>query len=286
MMNPEELKNDALIQLMKKNGFSDDFIQMHFNLLKRVAVSRALCKDCKGLYMCSQPSKGQRLILNRVPVPIEEIEYCDFALVENRKKELMNSYVYCDIPYDLMGIDLETVSYTDEQEQLYLRLAAILHQKVSKGLYICGDLGVGKTYLCTALANSLVKKKERVAFVKVTDFFNRMRSFFNTDSQQIDKNISLLKKADYLFLDDIGSEAVSEFVRDDILFRILDYRLDHSLTTIFTSNLTKEELLKQYQYDRKEKSNLMNAKRLLERIDILTDDYVLSGKNMRRKQQC
>ena len=47
--------------------------------------------------------------------------------------------------------------------------------------------------------------------------------------------------------------------------------------------MTKEELLKHYQYDRREKSNLMNAKRLMERIDILTDDYVLTGKNMRRK---
>ena len=53
--------------------------------------------------------------------------------------------------------------------------------------------------------------------------------------------------------------------------------------TIFTSNLSKEELMKHYQYDRKEKSNLMNARRLMERIDILSDDYVLAGKNLRRE---
>ncbi|MBQ4019762.1 MAG: prepilin peptidase, partial [Erysipelotrichaceae bacterium] len=86
-----------------------------------------------------------------------------------------------------------------------------------------------------------------------------------------------------LFLDDIGSEAVSEFVRDDILFRVLNYRLENKLMTIFTSNLSKEELMKHYQYDRKEKSNLMNARRLMERIDILSDDYVLAGKNLRRE---
>ncbi|MBQ6126596.1 MAG: ATP-binding protein [Erysipelotrichaceae bacterium] len=283
-MSRDELNNDTyLTEIMKKYGFTDEFIQEHFNLLKRIALSRSLCKNCKGLYMCAQPSKGQRLILNRDVVPIEEIEYCDFALTENRKKELRNSYLYCDVPYDLMDLDLENVSYTDDQKQLYLRLAAVLHQKAEKGLYICGDLGVGKTYLCTALANSLVKKGKKVAFVKVTDFFNKMRSYFNSDSGQIDRDIASLKKAEYLILDDIGSEAVSEFVRDDILFRILDYRLDHSLITLFTSNLTKEELLKHYQYDRREKSNLMNAKRLMERIDILTDDYVLMGKNMRRK---
>ena len=128
-----------------------------------------------------------------------------------------------------------------------------------------------------------MKKGKKTAFVKVSDFFNRMKSFINSDTWQIDRNISILQKAEYLILDDIGSEAVSEFIRDDILFRILDYRLDHSLITLFTSNLTKEELLKHYQYDRKEKANLMNAKRLMERIDILTEDYVLTGRNMRRK---
>ena len=99
----------------------------------------------------------------------------------------------------------------------------------------------------------------------------------------IDKNINKLKSAQFLFMDDIGTESVSEFVRDDILFRILDYRLENRLITVFTSNLNKEDLLKHYQYDRKDKANLMNAKRLLERIDILTDDFVLTGNNLRRK---
>ena len=172
---------------------------------------------------------------------------------------------------------------TEEQKQLYLLLAAILYEKREKGLYIYGDLGTGKTYLCTALANSLVKKGKKIAFVKVSNFFNEMKSYFSQDPDMIDRNISILKKAEYLFLDDIGSEAVSEFVRDDILFRVLDYRLENKLMTIFTSNLSKEELMKHYQYDRKEKSNLMNARRLMERIDILSDDYVLAGKNLRRE---
>ncbi|MBQ1740539.1 MAG: ATP-binding protein, partial [Erysipelotrichaceae bacterium] len=188
-----------------------------------------------------------------------------------------------DVPANLAHIDLSSVSYTEEQKQLYLLLAAILYEKREKGLYIYGDLGTGKTYLCTALANSLVKKGKKVAFVKVSNFFNEMKSYFSQDPDMIDRNISILKKAEYLFLDDIGSEAVSEFVRDDILFRVLDYRLENKLMTIFTSNLSKEELMKHYQYDRKEKSNLMNARRLMERIDILSDDYVLAGKNLRRE---
>ncbi|MDO5441947.1 MAG: primosomal protein DnaI, partial [Bacillota bacterium] len=133
------------------------------------------------------------------------------------------------------------------------------------------------------LANSLVKNNEKVAFVKVSNFFNEMKSYIVSRNEMIDININKLQKADYLFLDDIGSEAVSEFVRDDILFRILDYRMENKLVTIFTSNLNKNDLLKHYTYDRKDNANLVNAKRLMERIEILAEDYVLVGKNMRRQ---
>ena len=54
------------------------------------------------------------------------------------------------------------------------------------------------------------------------------------------------------------------------------------MITIFTSNLSKNELEKHFTYDKSDRSSLMNAKRLIERIDILSDDYVLTGKNKRR----
>ena len=185
---------------------------------------------------------------------------------------------------EMLDVTLEEVNYTEDQRELYARLLGILHGKSDKGLYIVGALGTGKTYLCSALANSLVKKGEKVAFVKVSDFFNDMKANLVNKSQTVDRTINRLKKADYLFLDDIGAETVSQFVRDDILFRILDHRMAHHLTTIFTSNIDKEALYKHYQYDRYEKSNIMKAERLMERIDILAEDYVLTGKNMRRLQ--
>ena len=279
MTKTEMIREDAYL-----SRFAEDetFVQEHLGTFLRVLSSRKKCEGCQGLAQCSQPSVGERLCLSNDGVLIEEIEYCDFALKARSSQSVLDRYMYCDVAKNLADLDLNNVRYAPEQKQLYLALAAILYEKSDRGLYICGDLGVGKTYLCTALANSLVKKGKKVAFVKVSNFFNEMKSYFGTASEMIDRNISILKNAGYLFLDDIGSETVSEFVRDDILFRILDHRMENSLITMFTSNLNKEELLKHYQYDRKEKSNLMNARRLLERIDILSDNFVLSGQNMRR----
>lgn len=278
------IKSDPYMSsFLRKNNLSDEYAEQHTAKLMRVLKSRNKCAGCQGLYCCNQASNGERLDITFDGVLIDEVEYCEYALAKLKKLNLAKSYVYCDVPVNLINIDLNTTNYLKEQEQLYLRLAALLHKKTSKGLYIVGDLGVGKTYLCIALANSLVKNGEKVAFVKVSNFFNEMKSCIGTRSELIDINMNKLKTADYLFLDDIGSESVSEFVRDDILFTILDYRLENKLTTIFTSNLNKSELMKHYTYDRKDNSNMMNAKRLMERIDILTDDYVLTGRDLRRE---
>lgn len=280
----EIIKNDPYMkEFLNKNNLSDEFVEKHTAKILRVLKSRNMCNGCKGLYCCGQKSVGERLDLEFDGVLLDEVEYCEYAVKKLKKDNLSKSYLYCDVPESIIDVDLNNVNYTKDQEQLYLRLAAILHKKTDKGLYVVGDLGLGKTYLCAALANSLVKNGERVAFVKVSNFFNEIKSYIGSRNELLDININKLLKANYLFLDDIGSEAVSEFVRDDILFRILDYRLENKLTTIFTSNLNKDDLMKHYTYDRKDNSNMMNAKRLMERIDILTDDITLSGKNMRRE---
>ena len=281
--NLDLIKNDPYFNnFIKRNNLSDVFVEDHIGKFIRVYKSRSLCNGCSSLNSCGQACKGERLDLTYDGVLIDEVEYCDYALNRLKKQNLTKSYAYCDIPESLINIDLNNVNYTDEQKDLYLRLCAVLHKKSDKGLYVVGDLGVGKTYLCAALANSLVKNGERVAFVKVSNFFNEMKSYINNKNDLMDKNMNALMKSTYLFLDDIGSETVSEFVRDDILFRVLDYRLENKLVTFFTSNLNKKDLMDHYTYDRKDNSNLMNAKRLMERIDILADDFVLSGKNMRR----
>lgn len=282
--NLEIVKNDPYVKsLIEKYNLSDTFIQQNLYKILGVLESRSKCIGCKGLFSCSQKSKGERYGLTFDKVLFEEIEYCEYGSDKQKKDNILKSYLYCDVPEKLIDVDLNNIKPTNDQNVLFVPLYDIYENVRTKGLYIAGDLGVGKTYLCVALANSLVKKGEKVAFVKVSDFFNEMKSLISTRNDLIDINMNKLQKAKYLFLDDIGSESVSEFVRDDTLFRILDYRLENNLTTIFTSNLNKGELEKHYTYDRNDKSNAMKAKRLMERIDILSDNIVLAGKNMRRQ---
>ena len=109
-----------------------------------------------------------------------------------------------------------------------------------------------------------------------------MRQLIASDNEEYEKVLDNIKKVKYLFLDDIGTEQVTSYSRDDLLFNILDYRMENRLCTIFTSNLSKESLLKHYTFDKYDNASTIKAKRLLERIDILSDNYVLQGANKRR----
>lgn len=275
-------KDPYLKKFISDNKLTDSFVESHLNVFSRVLESRNKCVKCKGLYTCSQCSVGERLDLRFDNTLIEEIEYCDYKKDVEKINALANSFVYSDIPDRFKGITLDNVTPEDDESKLFVALYDILEGKSDEGLYIVGDMGVGKTFLSIALANSLALKNEKVAFVKCSSFINELRRTIASDSSLYDSYMTNLQKVKYLFLDDIGSESVSTFSRDDVLFTLLDYRMENHLTTIFTSNLNKNDLIKHYQYDKKDNSSILRAKRLVERIDILGKDFVLTGTNKRR----
>lgn len=251
------------------------FLDCHNSLLK--------CKNCEGLHTCKQDEIGQVMALEYDGEIYNVIAYCKYYSKELKKQKNIKAFIRRDIPEQYYDVTLDNINIDDDNAgNLSLMFYEILDGIRNKGLYIYGDLGVGKTYMCIALANSLVNKGEKVAFIKANYFINEMRKEVLNNNGEYENIIDKIKKAKYLFIDDIGSETVSEYSRDDLLFNILDYRMENKLCTIFTSNLSKDALLKHYIYD-KDGQAPIKAKRLLERIDILSDDYVLKGTNKRRE---
>ncbi len=272
---------DYLAEFIKNNKISKQFYQDNYRIFKNCEDSYRLCKDCQGLSFCRQKKAGERISLYYDGLIVNEISYCPFFLKDREAKQLRSAFIYCDIPEQLCELSLENINVEENSSKgLYIELADILEGKRQKGLYIHGQMGVGKTYLCIALANSLNMKKKSVSFIKVNDFVNNMRKLIINDSLAYERLIRKIKEGDYLFIDDIGAEGISAYSRDDLLFNILDYRLEHHLLTVFTSNLDRASLEKIYAL-KGESGSLMHAKRLLERIRILSDDYVLSGENKR-----
>jgi primosomal protein DnaI len=90
--------------------------------------------------------------------------------------------------------------------------------------------------------------------------------------------INDLRKCTVLILDDLGSESVTSWTRDEILFPLLDERMQKGLKTYFTSNYDLKGLEEHYQKDRQQ----VAAMRLMERISTLSDAVMVPGPSRRK----
>ena len=148
----------------------------------------------------------------------------------------------------------------------------------TKGLYLSGNFGSGKSYIVSACLNELVKDGYTAAMIYYPEFLRALKSSFDTDFEE---QYDYARKSDLLLLDDIGAENVTPWSRDEILGPILQYRMDNNLATFFTSNLSLEEL-EIHLSEGKNTVDKLKAKRIIERIKYLTTELKLISKNQRK----
>ncbi|BDP80863.1 hypothetical protein EfmAA290_15390 [Enterococcus faecium] len=59
---------------------------------------------------------------------------------------------------------------------------------------------------------------------------------------QVAEKLDAVKRSPILMIDDIGADAMSSWIRDEVFGVILQYRMQEQLPTFFSSNFTMDEL--------------------------------------------
>lgn len=134
-----------------------------------------------------------------------------------------------------------------------------------KSLYLYGGCGVGKTYSIYALAIYLMVNKYSLCIFNLIDLLNKIRLSYNREKSYIEK----LYDVEFLIIDDIGKEKVSEWVSEQ-LYSLINHRYENMKTTIFTSNLTLNELSEKAGYES-----------IVSRIAEMCEVYELTGQDRR-----
>jgi len=211
--------------------------------------------------------------------------HIQIKLVRKEESNPIRKYILInDINDNLANIRMSSAFIKQDEHnlQLLLSLNKIIEGSARKGLYIYGDFGVGKTYLTSALCNELAYKEKTSCFVNCLRFADYARKMIISDPEELQNTIKKMTTCYCLVIDDIGADAVSAYWRDEVLFMILNERMNNNKITVFTSNYSLEGLLQHYSSDKNKKSETVQAKRLLDRIETLTDTYCLLGENKRR----
>ena len=139
----------------------------------------------------------------------------------------------------------------------YYELAKLAYQAATKftaeflkdphldGLMLTGDVGSGKTYLASSIANVLLAKGQRVLFIVVPDLLDQIKATFDPDRNAWEYSeyelMEAARQIPLLILDDLGANNYTDWSRNRI-YSIVNYRLNHQLPVIITTNITPEDL--------------------------------------------
>ena len=123
-------------------------------------------------------------------------------------------------------------------------------QKPEGWLLFCGQVGSGKSHLCTAVCRYRLLQGDQVRYMPWREDVAQLKALM-LDSQKRDGLITELKTAQILYIDDLfktGKDAsgVANPTGADvgIAFEIINYRYINHLTTIVSTERTPEELLR------------------------------------------
>lgn len=119
------------------------------------------------------------------------------------------------------------------------RLAGPLQD--GEGFMIHGSVGTGKTYIAAALVYDLLRTvpHNRIMFATMPDVLDRIRATYNGGER--DDVLQRALSVPVLVLDDLGTEKVTDWVREKV-YQIINRRYNEQLTTICTTNLAPSGL--------------------------------------------
>lgn len=107
------------------------------------------------------------------------------------------------------------------------------------GFYIWGGVGTGKTHLGYAVMNSLIEDEKPCFATSVPDLLEKIRP--GRDDHKINEYKDTMREIPFLFIDDIGKENPTEWVRTT-LWSLINHRYNWLKPTFITSNHDPDSL--------------------------------------------
>ena len=166
---------------------------------------------------------------------------------EQYEREQEQKRLYFLKDFSLMDDDLESASFetyhavTKEQKEDLKNVRSQLKGYLGGQDYnivLIGDTGVGKSHLAYSALKALSDHTKKMGlFINVVDLLAKIKEDFSLEAEYIRR----ISEAEWLVLDDLGTEKVTEW-SNGILYSILNRRTK----TIITTNLSPRDIAGTY----------------------------------------
>lgn len=178
------------------------------------------------------------------------------AIGQERFEKFKKLSIYSDI--DLKDKTFKSFEAKNEEQAKGLQAMRELYKSFVKGQpahgILSGRTGSGKSHLAMALCNELLaidNPNNTIAFLNWREFYSKSLQGmkFKDISDDIEKRLEELKKANFVVLDDLGAELTDSTKRAttqdiSLLLQILEARVNKSL--LITTNQSSDEMQQAY----------------------------------------
>lgn len=192
----------------------------------------------------------------------------------NSKRFLDKALSLAVIPPEYLGADRYRCNVDNENIDLVKKLDPYLKnilEEVDNGrnfVFVGEMTGMGKTYMASAVLNNYIYKACQTTrfdyehpialFVDYVELMDTLRY-----SEDDDVYFNTIKNVPLLLLDDMGAGTMSDFVREQT-FLIINYRHNHRLSTVVTSNVPLERWASDNMFGKRITSRILKDPVLLE----------------------
>lgn len=264
----EEIKqvvysSPAVIKYLHQNKIPDEVIEREIVKIYDFASDLNFCKKCPGIANCNKqtPRLCTKIVydhgtISRELVPCKKyLEYIKFK----------SQFKTRDFPEEWLNSVLKKIDQTAERVEAIKKYKDYFDEKNTEWLYLFGESGTGRTFLAANIAIDIAKRElGPVAFI---DTPTRFKELYSTkDASKFDSLIEAYCTVPVLVLDDLGNEYKNDFVRENILFTILNTRAKKHLYTIITSDFDIDDIAQMYQTNQASKPKVEQIKRLLKKM--------------------
>ena len=273
------LKDPIILTWLKDNAVDEKIVENNSQLFADCLRDRGICEKCKELNSCKYNPIGYRKILIYDECLIQKLKACKY---NNKPKQAhQNYFVHNDFPVEWLSREFKDMKITKDGNLFTVikKIDDLLNSNDWRGIFLYGGLGVGKTHLMSCVANYCAKNKKKVGFYNMSTLSNQARMLIS-EPRELNELMENMMKCEVLILDDVGASKISEWIRDDWLYTVLNTRLEHQSRTFISSNLDYEGLKKYFSV---KDGDDLKVIRLMERIEALTIPLQLEGENWRRK---
>lgn len=233
-----EINNENSAELVKnleKTQKNKEILLKTLNLTEKDLLPNYSCKKC-----------GDTGVINNRVCDCQKKIYSEIVLKESGLSENMPTFESAALVNDL-----EKVLFSKMQAWCE-KFPNVKHNSI----FLTGETGVGKSFLCAAMANKLMSKN---FFVYYTTAFMMNQNFLDYCKNSANsEKLKTFIDADILIIDDLGTEPILNNITLNYLYLILNERLVNNKATIINSNLMPDEIL--HRYGERIFSRIMNKK--------------------------